>query len=122
MNKTILIIEDEQLLLNLLTMKFKKFGFDVESAIDANEACSLLQKKEVHFILLDILLPGIDGYAILKKLKNDKKLKHIPVIVVSNLGGVDEKDKAKNLGALDFIIKAEHSPTDIAERVRKILG
>lgn len=122
MNKTILIIEDEQLLLNILKMKFEKLGFIVEGAIDAREAFSLLQNKEVHLILLDLLLPGIDGYAILKKLKGDEKLKRIPVIVVSNLGGVEESNKAKNLGALDFIIKAEHSPESIAERVREALS
>lgn len=122
MNKTILIVEDEQLLLSILKMKLEKFGFDVEGAIDAREAFSLLEKKEVHLILLDLLLPGIDGYAILKKLKSDKKLKQIPVIVISNLGGVEESNKAKNLGALDFIIKAEHSPESIAERVKEALA
>lgn len=119
--KTILIVEDEQLLLNLLKMKLEKDGFVIESAIDADEAFVALKKKDVDLILLDLLLPGIDGYAILKQLKADEKLKHIPVIVVSNLGGIEEKNKAKNLGALDFIIKAEHSPGSIAKMVKEAL-
>lgn len=120
--KTILIIEDEQILFDLLKTKLEKFGFNIEGAIDADGAFSILKDKKVDLIFLDLLLPGIDGYAILKRMKADEKLKHIPVIVVSNLGGVEEKNKAKSLGALDFIVKAEHSPESIAEKAERVLG
>lgn len=120
--KTILIIEDEELLLGLLKMRLEKHGFVIESAIDADEAFAVLKKRDVDLILLDLVLPGIDGYAILKQLKADEKLKRIPVIVVSNLGGIEEKTKAKDLGALDFIIKAEYSPGSIAKRVEEALS
>lgn len=95
--------------------------YEVEEAIDSKEAFSALAKKNFDMILLDLLLPGIDGYGILKQLKEDDKLRHIPVIVVSNLGGVDEEKRVKKLGALDYIIKAENSPDAIVQRVKEMI-
>ena len=119
--KHILIVEDDQTLFSLLKMKLTKQGFVVDEANDAETAYQTLRAMRCDLILLDILLSGADGYTILKQLKGSEQWKHIPIIVLSNLGSLEDKKKALQLGAYDFLIKAEHSLESVVEKIQAAL-
>lgn len=117
----ILIVEDDLLLVGLLEPRFSDHGFKVHKALDADQAGRVLDANPIDVILLDIVLPGADGFTFLKGLKQDARRRAIPVIIISNLGQREEIDKGMRLGAADYIIKADSSPTEIVQKVEKIL-
>lgn len=121
-NKTILIIEDDVFFRTVISKEFETEGFNVMEAANSVEVFKLLENTTPDFILLDILLPGMNGYEILEKIKADKKTLNIPVIMLSNLGQRDEIEKAKNLGAEDFMIKVNFVPEEIVQRVKEVLN
>ncbi len=121
-NKKILIVEDDQFLMSLLKIKLSAHDFTVLTAFDAEEAFAVLEKEQVACILLDLLLPGVDGFSVLERLRDSERFKSIPVIVISNLGAAEEKKKALGLGAHYFLIKAENSPESIVKKVEEIAG
>ena len=121
MGKTILIVEDDSILLKMYTKKFEKDGFKVLQAIDGQEALDKIGSLEPSpgVILLDIMLPKIDGFEVLKKIKENPKTKDIPVILSTNLGGGEEdRQKGKTLGAVDFLVKSEYTPAQIVEKIK----
>lgn len=118
--KEILLIEDDKLLMNVLTQRFTQQGYKIDGVASADEAREFLQKNPVDIILLDIILPGTDGFTFLKEIKLDKKLKKIPIIIISNLGQKEEVEKGLKLGAIDYIIKAHTLPEDIIKKVEKV--
>jgi len=118
----VLIIEDEKFLYNLLEQKFQSAGINVDGAIDGETALKKIAEHAPDLILLDLLLPGIDGFEVLKRLKQDERFKHIPVIVISNLGETRDIDSVIKLGASEYIIKAESSPQEITDIVLKYCG
>ena len=118
----VLIIEDEQLLYNLLNQKLQSAGVNVEWAMDGETALEKIAEHAPDLILLDLLLPGIDGFEVLKRLKQEDRFKDIPVIVISNLGETRDIDSVIKLGAAEYIIKAESSPQEITEVVLKYCG
>jgi CheY-like chemotaxis protein len=120
--RKILIVEDDKFLRELFVRKMFNAGFDVDSAVDADQAFSVLANKKPEIILLDLILPGLDGFGILAKLKADANLKDIPVIVISNLGQKEEMDRAMGLGAVDFLIKANYTLDEIINRILTILA
>lgn len=120
--KKILIIEDESMLQDALRDKLSDEGYEVFGSEDANTAFRSIQEDRPDIILTDLVLPGIDGFEILRKLKENNDLKDIPVVVLSNLGEKKDVDLALSLGAVDFLIKSEHSLKEVTEHVRKILS
>lgn len=118
--KKILIVEDEQSLLKLLELTFKSSGFEVVKAINGEEAMAALTKKP-DLVLLDILLPGESGLTILEKIKKDEKSKGIPVIMLTNFNEPERIEKAKKLGAADYLVKSSNDPSTVLEKVRKYL-
>ncbi|PJE64232.1 MAG: hypothetical protein COU90_03990 [Candidatus Ryanbacteria bacterium CG10_big_fil_rev_8_21_14_0_10_43_42] len=118
----ILIVEDDKFLRDLIVNKFSKEGFTVHEAVDGEMALSVLQKVAPQIILLDLLLPGIDGFEVLRRLQADEKLSAIPVVVLSNLGQQEDMDRARSLGARDFLIKAQYTPGEIIVHIKKILS
>ena len=124
MGKTIFIVEDDPILLKMYTKKFEKDGFKVLQAIDGQEALDKIGSLEPTpgAILLDIMLPKIDGFEVLKKIKENPKTKDIPVILSTNLGGGEEdRQKGKALGAVDFLVKSEYTPAQIVEKIKGYL-
>ena len=119
--KKIFIIEDEQSLRDILAMRLKEAGFEIEVAFDGAEALEKLKTINPDVILLDIILPKIDGFTVLEKIKEDLRIKDIPVIVLSNLGQDTDIKRALELGATDYFIKAQHSLLEIVELVKKYL-
>lgn len=118
---TVLIVEDDEFLRQLVAQKLTQEGFNVIAAIDATEAFKSIHEKQPQIILLDLILPGMDGYEILDQLKKDSFTKGIPVIVLSNLGQREDIDKALKAGANDYLIKANFTPGEIVEKVRNVL-
>ena len=117
----ILIIEDEIVLSDIIKRKFEIKGFTVSIASDGEQGIEKLRREKHDLVLLDLVLPGVDGFSILKSIKEDSKLKKIPVIILSNLGQKDEIQRGLKLGAVEFLVKAHLDPNDIVEKVEKIL-
>ena len=89
---------------------------------DSSDNCfKILEKINPHLILLDLILPGMDGFEILARLKKDPKTSSVPILVLSNLGQKEDIDKAASLGAVDYMIKANFTPGEISERIKSIL-
>lgn len=119
--KKILIIEDDPFLSGMYQKKLKLSGFEVKVAADGKEGIEALKKDRPDLVLLDIVLPQMDGYEILKRLKEDKDLRSIPVILLTNLGQKEEVEKGLALGADAYIIKAHFTPTAVVDKVKEIL-
>lgn len=119
--RKILVVEDDKFLRELFVRKMFNEGFDVESAVDAEQAFDVLRTKKPEIILLDLILPGVDGFEILTQIKKDANLKDIPVMVISNLGQKEDIDRAMGLGASDFLIKANYTLDEIITRVLTVL-
>lgn len=118
----VLVVEDDKFLRELFIRKLFSDGFKVENAIDANGVFEILGRWKPDIILLDLILPGVDGFEILSRIKKDDAIKDIPVIVLSNLGQQEDIDRAMALGAKDFMVKANFTLDEIIARVRTILG
>lgn len=119
--KKILIAEDEEILLNVLKDRFEAEGWEVSVAKDGEEATDLISKKSLDLILLDLLMPKKDGFEVLKEVRTDPKLKNLPIIVLSNLGGDDDIKKAMQLGANDYFVKTQHPMSEVVEKVNELL-
>lgn len=118
--KKILIIEDETMLQGALVENFKAEGYLVRGVVSAKEAFEMMKEDKPDLVMTDLVLLNFDGFEILKTLNENIDLKDIPVVVLSNLYDQDHVDKAKSLGAVDFIIKSDSSLEEITERVKKI--
>ncbi|MEA3449894.1 MAG: response regulator [Patescibacteria group bacterium] len=116
----ILIIEDEQSLVDLLMTKLKKEGYTLECAYDGEDGFKKIKAWKPELILLDIVMPKMDGYEVLEKM-NEAGIK-VPVIIISNSGQPVEIEKTKKLGAVDHLIKTEFSPLDVIEKVQACLS
>lgn len=121
--KSILIVEDDQTLVEMYREKLKNEGFRVLTVKDGKIA--LQRIKEIpDLVLLDILMPNLNGFEILKRVKKDKETKDIPVIVLTNIGSesVDsDKKLALSLGASDYLVKSLNTPEDIIAKIRSVL-
>lgn len=120
--KKILIIEDDNFLQDLEANKLKKDNYQVITASTGDEAIEKLQEPEISLILLDLILPNIDGFDVLKKIRETEGLKKVPVIVFSNLSEEKDVKKAKDLGANNFMVKSNFSLSELAEYINKILS
>ncbi|MCA9308141.1 MAG: response regulator [Patescibacteria group bacterium] len=118
----VLIAEDETFLANAYRVKLEKEGMEVIIAKDGKEAFDLISTQTFNLIILDLIMPNIDGFNVLEKMSKSPKLKVMPVIVASNLGQQEDIDKAKSLGAQDFIIKSNISMSDLVAKVQSYLN
>lgn len=120
--KTVLIAEDEDDLREMYVMALSNGGFEVLQARDGNEVLELLGNKfdQIDVILLDIIMPGTDGFEALKKIKKDERFKKIPVLISTNLDDEDDHQQAINMGAKDYFVKAQHSPAELVEKIKLI--
>lgn len=115
----ILIAEDEKPMAHALEIKFKAAGFDVVAVFDGNQVLEALKKDKFDLLILDLLMPRLDGFGVLNALKaRDFKM---PIIVASNLGQNDDINKAMALGAVDYFIKSNVSIADIIQKVKNRL-
>lgn len=124
MAQKILIAEDEEVLLGVLRRKLEMIGYEVITAKDGLAALNILKRETPDLLLLDVMMPKMDGFELLEKLKQrdpdfaDK----VPIIIISNSGQPVEIKRGKDLGARDFIIKTDFDPAEVVARVEKVLG
>lgn len=118
----ILIVEDDKFLLSIYERRFSMDGFEVSVAEDGESALAKTPKLLPDLILLDILLPRLDGMTVLERLKQDALTKNIPVLLLTNLGQRHDREKGMALGAADYMIKAHFRPSEVVQRVREIIG
>ncbi len=116
-NKKVLIIEDEESLAVILQKKLKKDGFEAKISYDGEAGVKSVMDWKPDLILLDIIMPKLDGFGVLEKMKEENI--EIPVIIISNSGQPVEIEKAKDLGAIDHLIKTEFEPAEVIEKVKK---
>ena len=123
--KKILFIEDESALQKTFGEILKQEGYEMISAIDGEIGLRLANPpaggKKPDLILLDLILPKMHGFEVLKKLKEDEETKDIPVIVLTNLEKIEDVDKALELGATTYLIKAQYSLEEVVEKIKKVL-
>lgn len=118
---TILIVEDEAAILYAMQAKLRVAGFQVVTADDGEKAWRFLETMLPDLIVLDVVLPKIDGLELLKRIKNDERLQHLPTVIVTNLTDDETRKRGLELGANDFIIKVEYNLDEIALRIQKLL-
>lgn len=118
----ILLIEDDPFLLSMYTTKFELENFKVITAEDGAKGLKLALKEMPDIILLDILLPKIDGFEVLKALKSNKKVNCIPVILLTNLSQKDKVEEGLSLGADDYLIKAHFMPSEVVDKIKKTIN
>lgn len=119
--KRILIIEDDGAINSMYKAKFESNGFEVFSAENGADGLVLAQKEKPDLIMLDVILPQLDGFSVLEKLKKDTKTKKIPVVMLTNLGTDEDKEKGEKNGALDYLVKASLTPAQIGDKIKEYL-
>lgn len=119
MPKKVLLVEDEEIIQNLLQRRLGSEGFKVLSARDGEDGLKMMRQSMPDVVLLDIIMPKKNGFQVLEEMQKDENLRNIPVIIISNSGQPVELDKAKQLGADDWLIKTEFDPQEVVDKVRK---
>lgn len=124
MKQSILIVEDDNILQEMYCEKFEMDGFNVEKSSTGREGLKILEENTPDIILLDILMPDMNGLEMLKEMKKNRELRNIPVILLTNLGEskIDmDPELSFALGIKDYLIKTKHTPDDVVKRVRQVL-
>ncbi len=119
--KTILVIEDDPVLSVMYKTKLEAEGYTIISAGNGVEGLASAKAEKPDLILLDIIIPQLDGFSVLEELKEDAKTKKIPVILLTNLGTDEDKEKGQKLGAVDYLVKANYTPEQISSEIKKFL-
>ena len=118
----ILFVEDEPNLQKAISEVLVQEGYKVFGAADGEEGLAMAKKEEPNLILLDLILPKKDGFEVLKELKADEKMKNIPVIVLTNLEGIGDVEKALELGATTYLVKANYKLEDVVSKIKEFLN
>lgn len=118
----IFLVEDDRSLSKLYQIKLKTSGYLVETAQNGQECLDRINKIQPDLILLDVILPKIDGFTVLKKIKQNPKLKKIPIFLLTNLGQDEDIKKGKSLGVEGYLIKAQFTPAEIVKKIEQVLN
>lgn len=118
----ILLIEDEEMLANMYEVKFNNEGYELIKAHDGAKGLEMAKSTKPDFVLLDIIMPKMDGFSVLSAMKEDSELKDIPVLLLTNLGQDEDIEKGKELGAVGYLVKANVTPIDVVNRVKTELS
>ncbi|MEK9152585.1 MAG: response regulator [Patescibacteria group bacterium] len=115
----VLIVEDDRFLQKILLTKFEKEGFDVRGAADGEQAMQAILAETPNLVLLDLILPKMSGFELLSEMKTNERMKSIPVIILSNLSQEEDITRARELGAINFLTKADISIHAVVEKVKE---
>ena len=118
----ILVVEDEEILLTALKEELLQGGYEVEGALDGVEGLEKVKAFHPNLILLDLLMPKMDGMEMLQKLKADAEMRDVPVVILTNLSDYERISEALSLGAMDYLVKANYKLEDLLDKVRTILA
>ncbi len=120
--KKVLVVEDEEILLTALKEELVEGGYNTEGANDGQEGLEKVKSFQPDLILLDLIMPKMDGMQVLKHLKEDAATKDIPVVILTNLSDYERISDALALGAKDYLVKANYSLNDLLEKVKTVLS
>lgn len=120
--RKILLIEDDEILSKVLTEELKDSDFEVYQAFDGEEGLKLTETKKPDLILLDLLMPKMHGFDVLRELKKSPETSTIPVIIITMLGRGEDVKKGLDLGADDYIVKSQHAVAEIIEKIKSFLA
>lgn len=120
----VFMAEDDPLMIRMYERAFKASGFELELAFDGDEAMNKLTKMDPPptAIILDVMMPKKNGFDVLKEVRQNEKLKNVPVVMLTNLAGEGDAQKATGLGANLYLVKSEHNPKEILEKVKEVLS
>ena len=121
-NPLILIAEDENALSGVLQSKLARHGFVVETAADGVEALEKIRMTRPQLVLLDLIMPNKNGFQVLEEVKADPELKDIRIVVFSNLNQEEDRERAKKMGAIDFLVKSDLGINEVVGKVNAFLG
>ena len=120
--KKVVIIEDDEHVAKIYEVKFAKEGIETFFARDGEEGMKKVLAEKPDLIVLDLMVPKKDGFAVLEEIKNNPSLSHIPVLVISNLGGSADVERTLALGAKEHLIKVNHSMQEVIQKANEYLG
>lgn len=116
----VLIIDDDPLVTDMYALKLKGGGFNVDVAADGKKGIGKIKEKNYDAVLLDVVLPGMDGFEVLEAITREVK-NHPPIILLTNLGQKEDVEKGLKLGAVDYLIKADFTPSEVVEKISSVL-
>ena len=117
----VLLVEDDPTLIDMYSLKFKEEGYNLLVADNGEDGLALALKEIPNVILLDIMMPRMDGFAVLAELKKNDSTKDIPVVMLSNLGQASDIQKGQTMGAKDYIVKASMTPTQVVAKAKSFI-
>lgn len=109
------------MLANMYEVKFQNEGYQLIKALDGEAGLELAKKEQPTMILLDVIMPKMDGFTVLKKLKEGPTTKNIPVLLLTNLGQDEDVEKGKQLGSVGYLVKANVTPSEVVKKVKEVL-
>lgn len=118
MKNKILIIEDDRFLVNVYKAKLSKEGFAMDIAMNGIDGLEKAKTVNPDLILLDLILPKMNGFEVLEELKKDRTTKNIPVLIMSNLGQDNDVEKGRRMGAVDYLIKSDYSISEVVKKIK----
>ena len=118
----VLIIDDDPYISEMYLLKFKEAGFDVETGVDGKEAIEKTTSWVPDVLLLDIVMPVYDGFDVLRRLGETGILSKVKVVLLTNLGQREDIERGMKLGAVEYIVKAHFTPSEVVEKVNQLLS
>jgi CheY-like chemotaxis protein len=117
----ILIVEDDKIILNMYRVKFTKAGHDVQVAENGHDGLNLMKSYNPDIVLMDLMMPVMDGFTALQHAKADPQLKNIPIVILTNLSQAEDSDKVISSGATAFLVKSDLTPAQVLEKITPYL-
>jgi len=117
----ILLVEDEPMIVDMYKLKLEENGFEVLVTDKGSEALQLVKDKQPALVLLDVILPQVDGFSILQSIKAETTTKDIPVIILTNLSQESDQEKGQQLGAVSYLVKSQRTPTEVLTEIKKFI-
>ena len=118
----ILIIEDDRFIAKMYQTKLSLEGYDVDVAENGQIGVEKIKSFQPDLVLLDIIMPEMDGFGVLEVIREDAAINSTPVIIMSNLAQEDHLKRAKALGAKDYIVKSQYTPLDVVKKIQEVLA
>lgn len=116
----ILLVEDDEMISGMYKTKLTQDGYEIALAVNGIEAIEMVDKEKPDLILLDVIMPGVDGFSVLENFRQEKKIK-TPIIMLTNLGTEEDRKKGETLGATGYLIKASLTPAQLSAEIKKYL-
>lgn len=120
-NKRILLVDDDEFLVDMYSVKFQEAGFEVDTAMDGEKGLQKVREENFDVLLLDLVMPAVDGFEVLEKLNEEELREGMKVIVLSNQGKAENIERGESLGIDGYIVKANAIPSEVLERVKNII-